>query len=251
MGSPRPGGRRHPRRNLQRDRHPVLRRARAAAADGLADAAASRPQRSRRSAGDRLDGDHVRPARPDQHRPWSSGDQRAGAVADGRRDHRLHLLQPAGRPALGLRRRAAAGAAAVLRGAGRARPAAAPDPRADPGGAGAPGPTRRGDRGRGARRAGVRGRPGLRQPDGGGEPDTARAASRCPSGSSHRSRSRSSGPRTTARTTRARSRPGCRPVSPSTRPRSSPRRPTRRCRSGWSSCSSPATCSTCCPTRPP
>ncbi len=87
-------------------------------------------------------------------------------------------------------------------------------------------------------------------PDGGGaaepaEPQVAAGARRAAAESS---RPRSTGPRTTARTTRGRSPPACRRGSPCTRPRSWLRRRTRRCRSGWSSCSCPATCSTCCPT---
>ena len=66
-------------------------------AHGLAHPAAPRPQRPGRPPGRRLDGGDVRPARLDQHLSRAAGDQRAGAAARGRRDHRLHLLEPARR----------------------------------------------------------------------------------------------------------------------------------------------------------
>ena len=72
-------------------------------------------------------------------------------AARGRRHHRLHLVQPADRPALGLRRRAAAGPAADLRRPRRGRDPAAPDPRTGPGGTSPAAPPARGHPGRGDR----------------------------------------------------------------------------------------------------
>ena len=72
-------GQRDPRRRRHPDRHPGVRGAAAAAADGLADAAPPRAQRPGRSSVRRLGGHHLRSARADQHRRRPAADQRPGA----------------------------------------------------------------------------------------------------------------------------------------------------------------------------
>ena len=68
----------------------------------------------------------------DQHRRRAAAYQRPGGAARGRGHRRLSVLQPAGRSAHAVRRRAAAGPAARLRAARGHRHPAAPDPRAGP-----------------------------------------------------------------------------------------------------------------------
>ena len=143
VGSARCGRQRHPGRRGQRHRHAVLRRSGAAGPDGVADAAPPRPQRSGRPAGGRLERDHARSARLDQHLPRAAADQRARAAARGGRHPRLHLLQPAHRSADRVRRRAVVDLAAAVRRAGRGGHSAAPDSGAGPRRPGSTAPPRR------------------------------------------------------------------------------------------------------------
>ena len=247
MGSARPGGRRHPRRDRQRDRHPVLRRAGAAAADGLADPAPSRPQRSRRSAGGGLDRDHVRPARADQHRPRAAA-RPTRPSGCGRPAGSSATSPPACWPTC-CRSMSPCRCWSCCCSSGCWWCSACRCTRS---------PSGSGRRGRAWPRAtrSSRARCSPSWSSGSTRPTTRPMVGESPTRRGRKSLpERIEPPVEVERAEDDReddARPGHgRPAARGHRPRgrgARPRRRTRRCRSGWNSCSSPATCSTCCPT---